>query len=307
MAHYCIHNDKSLSVWMIPFGTREELFIAEVYRRYIIPVAEQERLEIIRNTNKYKTENEWITVDDVRIVLTFDGAIPQIKEIMVSLAEECKAKGIEMVKWAAASSLITQPLDVGDMHKIIHNTLKSSHYRYDDNTTTSTPMKLFIENVLMMSAMAQGSKLTYAKFLRHAEAIIQKSYSIAANVESWRIPGYFPRDEIAIMTGIAGWSDYPVDQKVRMLRTIPKLKPFVVEKGKISDQEIHNMMVSEGCDMALLSEPRLGDDVSTSNDRCVWLNNESYLAKYTIRNLEQEEIEIARELNVDEERIELMT
>jgi hypothetical protein len=82
-----------------------------------------------------------------------DGTYAQINGFVDFLASsECAMHEIELVKWAAASSLVQQPLDFGSMHRTIKQAIKL----YDSSLTT--PLKLFIVNTLNTSSLPPASK-----------------------------------------------------------------------------------------------------------------------------------------------------
>jgi len=87
-------------------------------------------------------------VEQLRAVqtLSFDGALPQIKAVLQDggLARKFKELEIELVKFAAASSNIQQPAEVGHMHHILLEFLKKDKLESINQNIPSTAMPTFL-------------------------------------------------------------------------------------------------------------------------------------------------------------------
>lgn len=66
--------------------------------------------------------------DPHRSVLTFDGCWHQLTAIMNTLNSELTARDYEGFKFAAASTMVEQPNDVGHIHTVLKNHYKGRNY-----------------------------------------------------------------------------------------------------------------------------------------------------------------------------------
>jgi hypothetical protein len=287
LEHFDIYNDRSYSVWFIPVGHDEKIVVMSVYTNYIIPNLDNERQRLVACINSHRPIANHVDESDLRADITLDGAYSQINDFIEYLASStCAMHDIELIKWAAASSMVQQPLDAGTMHRTVKQAIKL--YDYSIIPEPSTHLKLFIDKTLNTSLLSAPSKVTFSKFILHMESMIGKGYSHECIKKAWKITGYVPLVPSKILSGCSGWNDLPLDQKEKVLSILPRLKPIAREHGKISDQEINEAMVAAGANMDLFSPPRLVGDVTTSMDRCIWFNHSQYIQKVYSRIQEKE-------------------
>lgn len=217
-----------ISVWFLPKSYDHDAFFTRFLLEYVIPSVNTERIKLAllpsdSSSSSSQTSSSPSTTDaykGIRAILSFDGESSQIAAATsAALLKKCQDEKIELLKWAAATSLVQQPADVGKMHLLLH-----TYYDPIDgdvNTAvviTSTKMTHFINDVFMKTKLASASKDTFKTFLNHIETALDKSFNKSNISRAWQMAGYFPYSAQQIMSGFSDWSTLSQD----VARTILK-------------------------------------------------------------------------------------
>ena len=205
----------TISVWLLPTDYDHAAFFARFMKDFVIPLVNQARVR----TNQIRTKYSAVVVqapvaapqiDDytsVRAILSFDGESSQIS---AATSDEfirfCNEQRIELVKWAAATSLVQQPADVGKMHTRLHEYFNKADGKASNSSPNpSMSMQMFIENVFKRTSIPAAAKETFANFLRHIETAMSDSFTKGYIDDAWRTAGYIPFNARQILNGFAGW------------------------------------------------------------------------------------------------------
>ena len=158
--------DGRLSVWLLPTGYDEVKLFTLYEEEFLAPQIAKIRADLATpaadplfsspdtptpslpstsaSSSGPTAPRDQSVVAELRTVQTFDGAFPQIKAVLQDggLARKFKELNIELVKFAAAASMIQQPADVGRMHHILHEFLKKAKLEHTQEMS-STAMRTF--------------------------------------------------------------------------------------------------------------------------------------------------------------------
>ena len=221
-----------------------------------------------------------------KIIFTVDGCWQQIDATYKELNDRFNSLGCECMKFAAASTMVQQPNDVGRMHCNMHAYYKSP--KYLTQKTWHVPMVMKpMEDVLRNSGLDNSSFLTYWKALSQLPDCLSKCCSLSTVVDGFKKSGIWPIDHAVIMSGWAGWSNIPEDKAKVVLSKIPALAELA-KKGRLFDSEIEAPF--EGI-FEFQNDSRKLDNCALNHGRCIWTNNkvvmEAYDAKQRENDLEQ--------------------
>ena len=211
-----------------------------------------------------------------RTIFTFDGCWQQLHSIMTSLNGEFKKKGYEGFKFAAASTMVEQPNDVGHCHKAIKLYFKTNTFR--KLTSFEVPDNLWgFDEVMKAAGLEQASVHTYWKTLCHIELCLSKACTMPMVQKGYRLSGIYPINSNTIMTGWSGWSKCSNEQASKVLAKIPELTKIAKINGRVTDQEIESCMAE-----FLTFDPlsRKTDDCQLNHSRCLWSNNSKAIERY---------------------------
>ena len=251
-------------------------------------------------------------VEKHRAVQTFDGAFPQIKAVLQDggLARKFKELNIELVKFAAASSNVQQPADVGRMHHILHEFLKKAKLE-SVQSMSSTAMQTFVTSVFDHLEIPTGSKQSFRSALLWLEGALSKAFTIPSIKDAWSTTGYRPFNEAQIMSGWFNWSNMTAEQAECLLACIPECTEIAAELGRVPDTAIHEILEKNHVDASSFfergSEAKPLEAGPVSFERCVWLNNEGFLASEQQKReaaAPEEESKQKRKAQVQEKREE---
>ena len=140
-----------------------------------------------------------------RSIFTFDGCWQQLNAVMGSLNKEFTGRGCEDFKFAAATTCVEQPNDVGHCHKAIKNYYKGKKLKSIVEWTTPPYLEGFRE-ILEHAGLESGSLESYWKALCHIEICLSKTCTIPMVQEGYKISGIYPLNNEAILLGWSGWS-----------------------------------------------------------------------------------------------------
>jgi hypothetical protein len=206
-----------ISIWYLPVKFDRVKFFSDFLINHVIPMVNTERCKIASlNDNilpvgsvSEQASNPGKHYKDIRTVLTFDGESAQVVSAQSPMVlDKCKEEKIELLKWAAATSLVQQPADVGKMHLILHDYFKSNHGKsFSTQSTPSTHMKMFVQGIFQQCELGAASKDRFRYFLENIEFAMNKSFTAANIATAWKTAGYFPFSQIQIMSGWSQWKD----------------------------------------------------------------------------------------------------
>jgi hypothetical protein len=217
--------NENLSIWLLPVGYDKSWLFAEFLKSHVLPRLQETREDLAQqniaaisfsppsqqdgedaNENEEIGQKNWF---DFRAVLSFDGESAQMKAAHEEdLLQTCKGQFVEVVKWAAAASLIQQPADIGSMHRTLHNYFSGARLDYTaESAQPSSAMKSFLSQVFSKSKMPAGSRAVFSVFLSHIEAALDKAFTLSSVQKAWKVAGYFPFDIPRIFSSYSGWGD----------------------------------------------------------------------------------------------------
>ena len=285
--------DETLSIWHIPPGTEAAMLSERYFKYFVIPQLVKARNSLLENRAKPiaafvfpqddrsaaaiepptpTAPSEALTL---RCAISIDGAHGQIHAMEArGLAAECKDQNIEVVKWAAACSMVQAPPDVGSMHRTLHNYFKNGAFNYEQDPFPSELMADYLRLHFDPCKIAEASKRTYRKALVHTQAALNKAFTISAIQHAWNRGGYVPYDAAKIMSGYALWSEVPGDEAQLVVDTIPALAEIVSTRGRLLDSEIKEALTSAGLSAELFQQREVAFEAGALNQqRSLWLNN----------------------------------
>ena len=211
-----------------------------------------------------------------RLIITFDGCWQQLHAVMTSLNAKFTERGYEAFKFAAASTMVEQPNDVGHCHKAIKTYYKGNSYR--DSTDWEIPAYLKGFDVTLTEAgMDSGGRKTIFKALCHLEVCLSKVCTIPMVREGFRLSGIYPVNVHAILSGWSGWSLIDKEKAEELVSLLPKLTSIARAKGKVTDGKIEECM---GHLIQFGSESRKSDSCAMNHGRCLWTNNETVVEQH---------------------------
>ena len=211
-----------------------------------------------------------------RLIVTFDGCWQQLHAVMTRLNAKFTERGYKGFKFAAASTMVEQPNDVGHCHKAIKSYYRGDKYR--DSTDWEIPAYLKdFDTTLTNAGMDNGSQKTIFKALCHLELCLSKVCTIPMVKEGFRISGIYPVDVHAILSGWSGWSLFNKDKAEELVNLLPTLTNIARLNGKVTDSEIEECM---GHLMQFEDDTRKQDGCAMNHGRCLWTNNETVVTTY---------------------------
>lgn len=213
-----------------------------------------------------------------RSVFTFDGCWQQLNSMMTAINAEPTARGFEGFKFAAATTMIQQPNDVGHMHKAVKNFYRGKQYR--EKTVEVPPYLRGFDITLSENGMEPSSVKTYIKALSYLETCLSKTCTIPMVREGFVISGVYPVVKETILSQWCGWSLCTKQQAEDVLSALPTLTTIAKDKGRITDQEIEDCMGD-----ILDFDPALRklDSCPLNHARCVWTNNDAVIAEFQLK------------------------
>lgn len=231
-----------------------------------------------------------------RSIVTFDGCWQQLHAVMTRLNAKFTERGYEGFKFAAASTMVEQPNDVGHCHKAIKFYYRGDKYR--DSTEWEIPAYLKgFDTTLTDAGMDNGSQKTIFKALCHLELCLSKVCTIPMVKEGFRISGIYPVDVQAILSGWSGWSLFDKDNAEELVSLLPTLTNIARLNGKVTDSEIEGCM---GHLMQFDEDTRKQDGCAMNHGRCLWTNNETVVTAYQDKTTAEEQ----KAIDVDNRRME---
>lgn len=231
-----------------------------------------------------------------RLIFTFDGCWEQMAAVMKNLNTVFVEEECEGFKFAAASTMVQQPNDVGHMHSNMHAFYKSS--KYLDNDTHFVPSSMVpLQEVLRSSGLEASSFRTYWKALCCLPECLARSCYPSVVMEGYKKSGIWPIDHSIIMSGWSGWSRVTSDRAKKILEVLPKLT-VLARKGRLFDSEIESPL---GHLIDFDPSHRKADDCAINHGRCIWTSNEEVIRQYN-EKCKRDELEQIRKDNAMMER-----
>ena len=189
----------------------------------------------------------------------------------------------EGFKFAAASTMVQQPNDVGRMHSNIHAFYKSSKYLCEEVfrvPKVMAPMKI----VLKGSGLDPASFRTYWKALCTLPDCLARSCAPEVVIDGFKKSGIWPVNNNAIMSGWSGWSQLKFTVAAEVLERIPRLT-LLAKKGRLFDLEIER----EFEDLLEFDDSsRKADDCAINHGRCLWTNHPDVMMAQSLKEAEAE-------------------
>jgi hypothetical protein len=220
-----------------------------------------------------------------RNVMTFDGAWQQVRSMFEDINEALSDRGFEGYKFAAASTMVQQPNDVGHMHKALKKCFKGKKYR---DSTFTVPMYLKgFDKTLRDHGLDAGSFATYWKALCSLERMLSKTCTIPMVCKGFELSGIYPVNQNIILSKWCGWSRCTEADGLAVIGRLPLLGTMVQLRGRVTDDEI------EGCMAGLLtfnSSTRKKDTCAINHGRCLWTNNKVVVDAYKAKRERDDEI-----------------
>jgi hypothetical protein len=195
---------------------------------------------------------------------------------MKRLNAEFTLRGYEGFKFAAASTMVEQPNDVGHIHKALKKQYKGKKYSALKKWEVP-PYLIGFDKTLADAGMDSGSIKTYWKALCYLETCLSKVCTIPMVKEGFRISGIYPIDNDVILSGWSGWSLCSKETADEVIRLLPELTAIVKVNGRLTDSEIEQCM---GHLLTFEEGSRKADNCALNQGRCLWTNNEKVIMTY---------------------------
>ena len=223
------------------------------------------------------------------LIFTMDGCWAQVKSTFDDINDAFNKEGYQGYKFAAASTMVQQPNDVGRMHCNIHSYYKSDTYARKEYHVPKYMLPM--RKILLESGLEASSFHTYWKALARLPECLTKCCQPSVVRDGYRIAGIWPVDHGKILSGWAGWAKLTTAVADEVLSKLPGLTELA-RKGRLLDSEIEAPF--EGL---LEFDPlsRKSDDCPWNHVRCLWANNDAVIAAYIARSNKAEEEQIRKE------------
>ena len=200
---------------------------------------------------------------------------------MKRLNAEFASRGYEGFKFAAASTMVEQPNDVGHIHKSLKKQFKGKRYSAIKKWEVP-PYLVGFDKVLADEGLDRGSLRTYWKALCHLETYLSKVCTIPMVKEGFRVSGIYPIDNSVILSGWSGWSQCGKETADGIIELLPKLTEIVKVNGRVTDGEIEQCM---GHLLEFDEDSRKADNCALNHGRCLWTNNDKVVNTYNEKQL----------------------
>lgn len=197
----------------------------------------------------------------IKMVFTFVGCWEQINAVMKNLNGDFVRHDCEGFKFAAASTMVEQPNDVGRMHCNMHNYYKSVTYMNAKIHRVPIVMKPMIK-VLKDSDMDSASFCTYSKAMYFLPDCLSKCCSPETVVGGFQ------------MSGWSLLSKLPSAVARKVLEELPDLE-VLARKGRLFYSEIKEPL-EDIIDFNDCS--RKSDTCAINHSRCLWTNHPKVMA-----------------------------
>ena len=271
--------------------------MTKMWRRVVLPVARLYRDRLLAHVRSAHNFRETFTPPDPptehddndarlnaelekksKIFLTIDGCWEQMHAMCTNLKPDLMNINCEAFKFAAASTMIQQPNDVGRMHCNIHAYFKSNKYLCEQEFRIPKAMVPMKEN-LLRSGLDPSSFHTYWKALCLLPDCLAKSCGPDVVIDGYKKSGIWPIDNNAIMSGWSGWSKLKSTVAVEVLQKIPELA-LLAKKGRLFDSEIEREL---GHLLEFDDSSRKSDDCAINHGRCLWINNPEFMSAQSLK------------------------
>jgi hypothetical protein len=228
-----------LSVWCLEDSADQERFFIRLQKECILPIIKQCKDELAMKLRNNLHDPFLPSVESssdslgppggvpvlhydhdnvpTRSLMTFDGDATQIKaytkpnSILLSIAAE---QSTEVVKWAAAASMVEQPADVGPCHKVLHQDFSAVFSGQSTLVAVQSAemnkwLKENFDSPTFQSLLKSGLRPIYRIFFEYVEVILNRAFTLSNIAKSWCIPGYIPHNVNQIFSQFSGWRDVP--------------------------------------------------------------------------------------------------
>lgn len=230
-----------------------------------------------------------------RNVMTYDGAWQQVRSMMTDVNPELLVRSYEGFKFAAASTMVQQPNDVGHMHKALKKCFTGKKYR---ERTFTVPIYLQgFKETLRDHGLDTGSLATYWKALCSMERMLSKTCTIPMVCKGFELSGIFPVNQNTILSKWCGWGKCTQAEGVAVIDRLSSLATIVQIRGRVTDTEIEDCM--DGL-LTFNSSTRKKDDCALNHGRCLWSNNKAVIDAYKAK------CDAKNELYTDKENKEMI-
>ena len=232
---------------------------------------------------------------DPRNVMTFDGAWQQVRSMMSDVNPELLIRGYEGFKFAAASTMVQQPNDVGHMHKALKKCFTGKKYR---ESTFTVPIYLQgFKETLRDHGLDTGSLATYWKALCSMERMLSRTCTIPMVCKGFQLSGIYPVNQNTILSKWCGWRKCTKEKGVAVIDRLPLLATMVKLRGRVTDTEIEECM--DGL-LTFNSSTRKKDTCALNHGRCLWTNNKAVIDAYKAK------CDTENELYTDKQNIDMI-
>lgn len=218
-----------------------------------------------------------------RIVFAIDGEREFLRAFNECLAEGpaadmAAAKGMELVKWAAACSNRQQPADVCRSFMILRSLAIND---YADEAPDYKDVA-----AVLLGKIEPASRMAYMNFLQGVPSIFSKAFTIPVIEEGWRVAGIFPPNFDTILERCSGWKFFTVDERLKIRALIPDFAAHVRLNGELDDEFMSAKLLEIGIDTEKwMTEhgARAGsagpvDHKALGCRRALWVNHERVIA-----------------------------
>lgn len=217
-----------------------------------------------------------------------DGAHPQIAAILNTLNDRNLKKLLYFLygKYAGGCSLTESINDVGRMHAILHQLFGSAAFRYEKNHAEPSGEVWRELKALLKNKLEPASFRTYWHCLVHYKAFVGKAFT-RMNVQSaFAAAGVHPYKPEIILSSCPAFCELDEDDARYVIDSIDSLADCVRAGGLVPEADFHRVLEGNpNCphpERKVTGKPL--NDMSTSRQRAMIINNPVYLSALATRN-----------------------
>lgn len=219
-----------------------------------------------------------------------DGAQGQIHAILEHLDAWCRDQKykVTFLKYAAGCSMTQSPNDVGRMHQLLKEGIKS--YKYSAAVDIDPPGKMWEQlRALLHGSLEPQSFDTFWHCLQHADTMLESAFS-AKNIHSaYRDSGIVPFNPEVIMAKCPHFRTLSNDDAAAVLDCIGPLSVVCGQVGYVPEEDFETIMAG-GDVLDNGGGQRIGshlNDLVTNRQRSMLINHPMYLRELQLRNQDE--------------------
>lgn len=174
------------------------------------------------------------------IVLYIDGEYDQMRIMMEVIVEYALDQGgrkdFPLLKLSAACSKTQQPADVSPCFWV----LKKVFDEVKDSLQLIAYRERYMDKVdEVLQVLDANAREQFTNFLAYLPAVLSKAFTKSNVMLGWTKSGLFPFDVKGVLMQCTSYHLYEPREIKPIVAAVHKLVPVVLEKGQLTDAEIH--------------------------------------------------------------------